>query len=297
MTDIARMRQLQEQIVGALLDICRSLGLASVEMNALTFDGSTSLGTRNPAITGPAGSIRSPAAVFDPLEELREICYLPGRGTWLSVQISVQSTGQFEFDFNYDQRPYTYSREPDLLTPAPGDNDPAPNDQTLLEDLEQFPRDPDALPDWYPRPRVTADDPTPLVPTFTVPVSSVFGKPVSATAGLEDRIQQLEAGIVRTLRRVCSTMDLPRVVFTFAGLNGTGTATLYDPASVAGGALIGFADSSYRRLDADELPMGSLLELRDVRSQPGTGAWFSRHNGFITTPRLQLLCGDEVIVQ
>ncbi len=89
------------------------------------------------------------------------------------------------------------------------------------------------------------------------------------------RIEQLEADIAKVLRRVGGTMDLPRLVFTFAGLNGTGTATLYDPASVAGGVPIGLADSSYRRLDADQLPMGSLLELRDLRSEPGTGAWFS----------------------
>lgn len=89
------------------------------------------------------------------------------------------------------------------------------------------------------------------------------------------RIQQLEIHIARVLRRVGSTMDLPQVVFVFAGLNGSGTATLSNPASVAGGDPIGSADSGYRRLDADQLPMSSLLELRHLKSAPGTGAWFS----------------------
>lgn len=86
----------------------------------------------------PGGTIervRGPDAL-DSIEELREVMYRPGAGTWFSAWWAVTNDDghwSTEVEFNYDEEPQ-WSR---------------PVDPGLYGlDLEDFPRRDDLIPDW-----------------------------------------------------------------------------------------------------------------------------------------------------
>lgn len=67
------------------------------------------------------------------LFELRTVMYVPGAGTWFSVEIEVTPDGRTQTRFNYDEEPaWTLPRD----------------DETYVDDLERFPRDEENQPDW-----------------------------------------------------------------------------------------------------------------------------------------------------
>ncbi|GAB3953199.1 hypothetical protein GCM10029976_092920 [Kribbella albertanoniae] len=68
------------------------------------------------------------------VEELREIMYQPGKGTWYGARFTVDSAGNFEADFDYDNPPLDGDATAEMLA----------------DDQERFPRSPDRLPDWHP---------------------------------------------------------------------------------------------------------------------------------------------------
>jgi hypothetical protein len=65
------------------------------------------------------------------VEELREILYLPGKGTWYGARSTVVAAGKFEADFDYDNPPLDGNATPEMLA----------------DDQKRFPRSPDQLPD------------------------------------------------------------------------------------------------------------------------------------------------------
>lgn len=86
----------------------------------------------------PDGSVErvpGPDAI-DAIEELREVMYRPGAGTWLSAQWTITNTaGQWvsEVEFNYDVEPaWNQHVDPGLYG----------------LDLEDFPRRDDLIPAW-----------------------------------------------------------------------------------------------------------------------------------------------------
>jgi hypothetical protein len=94
-------------------------------------------------ITNSDGSTRQafPPEDFDDLiDELREVMYRPGAGTWFSVTwtLTKSDTGEVAADvsFNYDE-------EPDWDDPI--------NPGLYGLDLEDFPRDEEHIPDWLRR--------------------------------------------------------------------------------------------------------------------------------------------------
>jgi hypothetical protein len=74
-----------------------------------------------------------PDEVIDLTNELRAVMYRPGAGTWFSTTITVTRSGQLSADFNYDS-------EPEWGT------EPVP--EAYAQDIEKFPRDESAVPDW-----------------------------------------------------------------------------------------------------------------------------------------------------
>jgi hypothetical protein len=66
-------------------------------------------------------------------EKLRAGMYQEGRGTWFSMTYTIQSSGKYNVDFNYDDRP-------GLVLP--------PSAREYAHDLENFPRHPENIPDW-----------------------------------------------------------------------------------------------------------------------------------------------------
>jgi hypothetical protein len=87
-------------------------------------------------VTRPGGEVEQrfpPDDAVDLTEELRQVMYQPGAGTWFSAVLVVNEDGSADTNFNYDDEPAW----PDPVQPV-----------WYVQDLRKFPRDPDAIPDW-----------------------------------------------------------------------------------------------------------------------------------------------------
>lgn len=87
--------------------------------------------------SGQSRSVTPPPALIDAFEELRDYTAKNGEGVWLSATLKIQN-GRFSYDYNYNDRPGW--RVP-------------PTDEAYIEDLKNYPRPADQIPDWYPRGR------------------------------------------------------------------------------------------------------------------------------------------------
>ncbi len=67
------------------------------------------------------------------MRRLREGMYLPGKGTWYSARYTIQRSGKYRVDYNYDD-------EPEFGFP--------PSASSYVLDLQNFPRDDENIPDW-----------------------------------------------------------------------------------------------------------------------------------------------------
>lgn len=74
-----------------------------------------------------------PDEVTQLVRDLRAAMYRPGAGTWFAARIAVTRDGTADADFDYDNEP-EWTR---LVEPA-----------WYTQDLEKFPRDDSAIPDW-----------------------------------------------------------------------------------------------------------------------------------------------------
>ncbi|WP_436885226.1 hypothetical protein [Nocardiopsis dassonvillei] len=81
---------------------------------------------------GEAYRISSPKSVIPMFDELRSGMYQEGKGTWFSVTYVISRPGRFKADYNYDEDPRI----------------PFPTAWGFTNDLEEFPRDPDHIPEW-----------------------------------------------------------------------------------------------------------------------------------------------------
>jgi hypothetical protein len=87
--------------------------------------------------SGEKVSFEVPDDLFDYFAELRDLLYEPGKGAWLSATFRMDNTGKFSVDYDYENRPPFH---------------PQPENESWLLDLERYPRDPEFLPTWMPRP-------------------------------------------------------------------------------------------------------------------------------------------------
>jgi hypothetical protein len=71
---------------------------------------------------------------------LREVMFLPGKGTWYTGTFTVESTGKCEAQYDYDSAPLDLDFEETL----------ADIRDELIEDQELFPHDQENLPEWHP---------------------------------------------------------------------------------------------------------------------------------------------------
>ncbi len=70
------------------------------------------------------------------VDDLREAMYKPGKGSWLSMTLTVTPAGNgWEADYNYTEKPVWELGEP-------------VND-TYAQELYLFPRDEEHIPDWF----------------------------------------------------------------------------------------------------------------------------------------------------
>lgn len=92
--------------------------------------------THGTYVTRPDGSVERqfpPEEAVDLADELRQVMYQPGAGTWFTAVVTVDDQGRVSAEFNYDD-------EPDWPRPV----EPV----WYVQDLAKFPRDADAIPDW-----------------------------------------------------------------------------------------------------------------------------------------------------
>ncbi|WP_155989191.1 hypothetical protein [Nocardiopsis sp. CNT312] len=87
-------------------------------------------------VQGPDGRVHRfpvPGGVETAAAGLKRVCYRPGRGTWMSMDFTVQRTGRYDVD-------YDHSVEPEhAALPAPAD---------YARELERFPRADQCVPAW-----------------------------------------------------------------------------------------------------------------------------------------------------
>lgn len=83
---------------------------------------------------GQVRHLQVPEGVADRAAELKKACFQQGRGTWISMALSVHHTQRFSVDYDYDTEP-ELPHEPSPLVYA--------------RELERFPREEDLIPDWW----------------------------------------------------------------------------------------------------------------------------------------------------
>ena len=77
----------------------------------------------------------TPAVIFA-VKRLRELMYLPGKGTWFSMRLRVEPTGDgWEASYNYNDRPHWELGEPSA--------------DSYAQELYLYPRDEEHIPDWF----------------------------------------------------------------------------------------------------------------------------------------------------
>lgn len=103
-------------------------------------------------LDGQPRTVSQPKDVHDALREIREGMAEPGRGTWISVSMTLTPQGVLETNYNWDRRFYWGDQEGFPWAPdtRPGAVD-SPSDDQFLAELERFPREPMLIPAWYPR--------------------------------------------------------------------------------------------------------------------------------------------------
>ncbi|MGA5540624.1 hypothetical protein ACPCIR_02115 [Mycobacterium sp. NPDC051198] len=109
------------------LDICGNIGTLGITPS---WDSSA---------PGPKIKARGSMA----LEAIREATADPQRGAWLTAQVTIPKTGTATFTYDWMTQP-TWA--------AIGGLDNA----LYLDDLKAFPRTPENIPDWYPKPGLYA---------------------------------------------------------------------------------------------------------------------------------------------
>ena len=104
----------------------------------LVYERMTAAGYGNSSLTaiyenGTSEQISPPASIISPCEKLRYGMHQEGKGTWFSMTYTITRPSSFTVDFNYDEEPeFQFAPDPELYA----------------EDLEQFPRDPEHIPEW-----------------------------------------------------------------------------------------------------------------------------------------------------
>ncbi|MFB7721496.1 hypothetical protein [Nocardia sp. NPDC056100] len=148
--DLERRQTLESRIGSSLLDIAPESGWRRVELRAAV----TVLGYQlRLAIIMDDGSTYVPeSSAIDPdalsridgaLPELRRVMYRPGRGTWFSMRLCLNSPESYAVAYNFHH-------DPEWHPPLPP--------EAYLRDFEQFPRDPFHIPLWQ-RERLEQADP------------------------------------------------------------------------------------------------------------------------------------------
>ncbi|MCP2261553.1 Protein of unknown function (DUF4237) [Streptoalloteichus tenebrarius] len=208
---------------------------------------------------------RLPDEVCQVLGELRERMYQPGRGTWFSVLGWLTPPNQARLRYEFDEEPAWGDQEPPAAFYA--------------ADLERFPRDPAAVPDWL---RARLDEasrsasPAPAAPVPQAPVPQAPAPPAPVTSAPAPPVAVPERG---PLDEAQQQALLTRIVDELRPLAPPGWERLRIVAQVVGyhgefGMEVVGADGSAHRVDVPRPTAMAFLRLRSARYEPGAGTWF-----------------------
>lgn len=114
------------------------LAYAPESWNRLIYEYKTVNGFGSDGLTaeypdGTSELIDSPISLLAHIKKLRYGMYQEGKGTWFSLKYTITYPTSYTVDFNYDDKP-KFVFPPDAISYA--------------EDLKQFPRDPENIPEW-----------------------------------------------------------------------------------------------------------------------------------------------------
>jgi hypothetical protein len=84
--------------------------------------------------------------LFEAWRHLREVMYIPGKGTWFTARLSVESNGRHHFDFDWDNKPRWPAHVDASGEVLEGEH---PGTSDLRADLDRFPRSREFLPAWF----------------------------------------------------------------------------------------------------------------------------------------------------
>lgn len=129
------MEDLQRKIAQALVESAQRYDWQSV---SFTYSQLATVGyTQSEVLTrsGEHLSVDDPGRAYLPFRELRKAMFTPTHGTWYSATATAVRGGDFDIDFNYDDKP-EWDGEPDT--------------ELYIADQERYPRPEAELPDWHP---------------------------------------------------------------------------------------------------------------------------------------------------
>ena len=129
--DGALLQKISAAVAAAANDLWRS--------STLSITAASTLLGADLSIERPDGSVDRSRGVEDEVldwcDELRDVMYTEGDGTWYNATVTVTADGQIETTFDNDNPPFNREDVPDDL---------------LIQDHEEYPRNPDRLPAWHP---------------------------------------------------------------------------------------------------------------------------------------------------
>lgn len=137
-----------------------------------------------------------PPSLLDRFAELRRRAHRPGRGTWISVVVELEPD-RTRVRYNHDEEPGWIAARP--------------TSQDWVDELEQFPRDPDHVPAWLRQrleqsaePSAPAADSTPTTLLDPVPAADGASSPADVSGGEPAQPTPRAAGEDDTAREATS---------------------------------------------------------------------------------------------
>lgn len=131
--DAEKVAQMQEVIARDLKEQAPA-GWTEVRVAATSVDGFMQFSALG-YVPGEEPDVMWPDVATIETASLHKAMYEPGKGTWFSMECTVEPSGEYHFTFNYNQ-PATF-----------GDREPT--DESWINDLRRYPRAWDNIPDWH----------------------------------------------------------------------------------------------------------------------------------------------------
>lgn len=131
---MSQVNDKQEAIARSLVDEAPE-GWVRIQAEVSSLDGVTTFDAMWFGADGADGHRFLPDIATIESMRLHKVMYQPGKGTWFSMECTVEATREYHFSFNYDQPVMFDDREP--------------TEETWINDLRRYPRDWDSIPDWH----------------------------------------------------------------------------------------------------------------------------------------------------